>query len=70
MHEEMPQVRPEGIVGFQLWVNLLANHEMMSRGTKNILLPRSWRSKRRRHRIGDHGEVDGTLGPRAGLRQI
>jgi redox-sensitive bicupin YhaK (pirin superfamily) len=22
MHEEMPQVRPEGIAGFQLWVNL------------------------------------------------
>lgn len=24
MHEEMPQVRPEGIAGFQLWVNLPA----------------------------------------------
>ena len=25
MHEEMPQVRPEGVAGFQLWVNLPAN---------------------------------------------
>jgi redox-sensitive bicupin YhaK (pirin superfamily) len=24
MHEEMPQVRPEGVSGFQLWVNLPA----------------------------------------------
>src|SRR3989442_8106833 len=24
LHEEMPQVRPEGIAGFQLWVNLPA----------------------------------------------
>src|SRR5437660_6024483 len=28
MHEEMPQVRPEGIAGFQLWVNLLAKLKM------------------------------------------
>jgi hypothetical protein len=28
MHEEMPQVRPEGIAGFQLWVNLPANAKM------------------------------------------
>ncbi len=28
MHEEMPQVRPEGIAGFQLWVNLPANLKM------------------------------------------
>lgn len=28
MHEEMPQVRPEGIVGFQLWVNLPAKAKM------------------------------------------
>ncbi len=24
LYEKMPQVRPEGIVGFQLWVNLPA----------------------------------------------
>jgi hypothetical protein len=28
MHEEMPQVRPEGITGFQLWVNLPAKVKM------------------------------------------
>ena len=28
MHEEMPQVSPEGIVGFQLWVNLPAKQKM------------------------------------------
>ena len=28
MHEEMPQVRPEGIAGFQLWVNLPAKSKM------------------------------------------
>lgn len=29
MHEEMPQVRPEGIAGFQLWVNLPARLKMI-----------------------------------------
>jgi len=28
LHEEMPQVRPEGIAGFQLWVNLPAKVKM------------------------------------------
>src|SRR5206468_1227401 len=28
LHEEMPQVRPEGIAGFQLWVNLPAKLKM------------------------------------------
>jgi redox-sensitive bicupin YhaK (pirin superfamily) len=28
MHEEMPQVRPEGIMGFHLWVNLPARLKM------------------------------------------
>ncbi len=28
MHEEMPQVRPEGLAGFQLWVNLPAKDKM------------------------------------------
>jgi redox-sensitive bicupin YhaK (pirin superfamily) len=28
LHEEMPQVRPEGIAGFQIWVNLPAKHKM------------------------------------------
>ena len=28
MHEEMPQVRPEGIAGLQLWLNLPASEKM------------------------------------------
>ena len=28
MHEEMPQVRPEGIAGLQLWLNLPARDKM------------------------------------------
>jgi quercetin 2,3-dioxygenase len=28
LHEEMPQVRPGGMDGFQLWVNLPAKHKM------------------------------------------
>src|ERR671937_417303 len=28
MHEEMPQVRPEGIAGLQLWLNLPAKEKM------------------------------------------
>jgi len=28
LHEEMPQVRPEGVDGFQLWVNLPARDKM------------------------------------------
>ena len=37
MHEEMPQVRPEGIAGFQLWVNLPANLKMTAPRYQNIL---------------------------------
>jgi quercetin 2,3-dioxygenase len=36
MHEEMPQVRPEGIAGFQLWVNLPANLKMSEPRYQNI----------------------------------
>lgn len=36
MHEEMPQVRPEGIVGFQLWVNLPAERKMTAPRYQNI----------------------------------
>jgi len=28
MHEEMPQIRPEGIAGLQLWLNLPAREKM------------------------------------------
>jgi redox-sensitive bicupin YhaK (pirin superfamily) len=36
MHEEMPQVRPEGIAGFQLWVNLPAKLKMTNPRYQNI----------------------------------
>jgi redox-sensitive bicupin YhaK (pirin superfamily) len=36
MHEEMPQVRPEGIAGFQLWVNLPAKLKMTAPRYQNI----------------------------------
>ena len=36
MHEEMPQVRPEGVAGFQLWVNLPAKLKMTAPRYQNI----------------------------------
>jgi redox-sensitive bicupin YhaK (pirin superfamily) len=37
MHEEMPEPRPEGIDGFQLWVNLPARLKMTEPRYQNIL---------------------------------
>ena len=36
LHEEMPQVRPEGVAGFQLWVNLPAKQKMVAPHYQNI----------------------------------
>ena len=36
MHEEMPQVRPEGVAGFQLWVNLPTKQKMIAPRYQNI----------------------------------
>jgi quercetin 2,3-dioxygenase len=36
LHEEMPQVSPEGIAGFQLWVNLPAKQKMIAPRYQNI----------------------------------
>jgi len=36
LHEEMPQVRPEGNDGFQLWVNLPASRKMMPPNYQDI----------------------------------
>ena len=41
MHEEMPQVRPEGVSGFQLWVNLPAKQKMIApHGSFNLPIAR------------------------------
>jgi quercetin 2,3-dioxygenase len=39
MHEEMPQVRPEGMEGFQLWVNLPAKHKMSKPRYQDVRAP-------------------------------
>jgi hypothetical protein len=65
MHEEMPQVRPEGIAGFQLWVNLPANLKMTLPRYQNILaaeIPEIERENGVLIRVIT-GEVDGTSGP-------
>jgi quercetin 2,3-dioxygenase len=36
LHEEMPQVRPEGVAGFQLWVNLPGKQKMIAPRYQNI----------------------------------
>jgi redox-sensitive bicupin YhaK (pirin superfamily) len=37
MHEEMPQVRPEGIAGLQLWLNLPAREKMSRPKYRDLL---------------------------------
>ena len=69
MHEEMPQVRPEGIAGFQLWVNLPAKLKMTAPRYQNILaaeVPEIQRSDGVRVRVIT-GEVDGKAGPVSGI---
>src|SRR5262249_60500079 len=69
MHEEMPQVRPEGIAGFQLWVNLPAHLKMTAPKYQNILaaeIPEILRENGVRIRVIT-GEVDGTGGPVSGI---
>jgi redox-sensitive bicupin YhaK (pirin superfamily) len=69
MHEEMPQVRPEGIAGFQLWVNLPAKLKMTAPRYQNILsaeVPEI--NKGDGARVGlITGEVEGTAGPVSGI---
>jgi redox-sensitive bicupin YhaK (pirin superfamily) len=69
MHEEMPQVRPEGIAGFQLWVNLPANLKMTPPRYQNILsgeIPEIRKENGTSIRVIT-GEVDGTHGPVSGI---
>ncbi len=69
LHEEMPQVRPEGIAGFQLWVNLAAAEKMTAPRYQNIGardIPEVLRNDGTRVRIIT-GTVDGMTGPVTGL---
>jgi redox-sensitive bicupin YhaK (pirin superfamily) len=69
MHEEMPQVSPEGIAGFQLWVNLPAKLKMTAPRYQNILsaeVPEIEKENGVRIRVIT-GEVEGTAGPVSGI---
>jgi len=69
LHEEMPQVRPEGIAGFQLWVNLPAKLKMTKPRYQDI---RSGDTREIKHKDGTKilviaGTVDGMTGPVTGI---
>lgn len=69
MHEEMPQVRPEGLDGFQLWVNLPARLKMTQPRYQEIpsgQIPEVTRKGGARIRV-IVGTVDGTRGPVTGI---
>ncbi len=69
LHEEMPQVRPEGISGFQLWVNLAAKEKMVAPRYQNISaneVPQIARPDGTRIRVIT-GTVDGVSGPVSGI---
>ena len=65
MHEEMPQVRPEGIAGFQLWVNLPAKLKMSKpryQDVRSTTIPEIKKADGARIRVIT-GTVDGVSGP-------
>jgi redox-sensitive bicupin YhaK (pirin superfamily) len=69
MHEEMPQAHPEGIVGFQLWVNLPAKLKMTTPRYQNISaneIPEVRRDGGATIRV-IAGSVDGVSGPISGI---
>src|SRR5438132_10189942 len=69
MHEEMPQVRPEGIAGFQLWVNLPAKLKMIKPRYQEIRsgeIPEIKKEHGARIRVIT-GTVDGVSGPVTGI---
>jgi redox-sensitive bicupin YhaK (pirin superfamily) len=69
MHEEMPQVRPEGIAGFQLWVNLPAKLKMTKPRYQDIRsgeIPEITKEDGARIRVIT-GTVDGVRGPVTGI---
>lgn len=69
MHEEMPQVRPEGIAGFQLWVNLPAKLKMTRPRYQDIRsseIPEINKEGGARIRVIT-GMIDGVSGPVTGI---
>ncbi len=69
MHEEMPQVRPEGIAGFQLWVNLPAKLKMTKPRYQDIRsgeIPEIKKDNGARIRVIT-GTVDEVSGPVTGI---
>jgi redox-sensitive bicupin YhaK (pirin superfamily) len=69
MHEEMPQVRPEGIAGFQLWVNLPAKLKMTRPRYQEIRsdeIPEIKKEDGTRIRVIT-GTVNGISGPVTGI---
>jgi redox-sensitive bicupin YhaK (pirin superfamily) len=69
MHEEMPQVRPEGIAGFQLWVNLPAKLKMTKPRYQDIRsaeIPEITKEDGARIRVIT-GTIDGVRGPVTGI---
>lgn len=69
MHEEMPQARPEGIAGFQLWVNLPAKLKMSQPRYQEISsseIPEIEREGGLKIRIIT-GTIDGVRGPVSGI---
>jgi len=65
MHEEMPQVRPEGNAGFQLWVNLPAKLKMTKpryQEVRSAEIPEIKKESGVRIRVIT-GTVDGISGP-------
>ena len=69
LHEEMPQAHPEGIAGFQLWVNLPAKLKMNAPRYQNISaneIPEVRRDNGATIRI-IAGSVDGVTGPISGI---
>lgn len=69
MHEEMPQVRPEGIAGFQLWVNLPAKLKMTRPRYQDVRaaeIPEIKKEGGTRVRVIT-GTVEGVSGPVSGI---
>jgi redox-sensitive bicupin YhaK (pirin superfamily) len=69
MHEEMPQVRPEGVAGFQLWVNLPKRQKMIAPRYQNVNANEITEIQREggaKIRV-IAGKVDGVVGPISGI---